>query len=236
MSFFPTEPEDQQLHDWSQRLYLIRKRLGKPKNHADVKAWDSEFRALRTKVGADVTEKALAWYEANAGKEYVPSLPTANIFRRKFDQLLGAMQRSGTFFPEIRWIKEAERLKNQCTWPPEVAGRLPEIVQRTAENWGKWLEHLYKKSLLDTGSRETRFLQTVLGHYSLNFIDNWMTTIHTKVSWKDHWDGNVLDLVFRPDSEKFKQSFWWDWSECWSCNPNTFDKLLEELLKEYKNG
>ena len=78
------------------------------------------------------------------------------------------------------------------------------------------------------------FVQYCMSAWAPGFVDHWMSMLQQKYGYLEHYNGPVLGLAFHPDHKMFKASFWQKWSYAWTASPKTFDRLLEQILKEKK--
>lgn len=228
MTFYK-EDVDQQVIDWHKRLRdaLIAKKMYKT---ALLVKSVNEFRVLKKTYPEDKIDLVLDWYCKHAGEEFVPRVDGAKAFRMKFEDIVRAMEREGG----VRQVSaEAELMAKEAlainAWPVEVASVLPQIVQKSLDEWRLF-------SLFLSEIQETEFVKNVCQYFSIHFVDVWLATLHIKFGYREHYIGNPMDLAFSPSKSLFRESFWRKWSYQWTTQPNQFDKLLDDLLLKYKES
>ena len=197
--------------------------------------------ALVKQVGRTRIRAALDWYVNHITDDYAPKAFSAKSFRDKFEQIEKAMLKDCDLL-EIapHNIDHAERLAKQASWPVEVMTKLPMIVQSTDIAWTKFIntvklamEELRKNN--DASKKQTHlrwimFLdQKVLAQHT--FVEQWMEMIQIRLLNKKNYLGPIETLIFLPQREMFKDSFWHQWSAEWCGNPASFDDLLTFLTK-----
>ena len=231
MAFFPEDPLDAQLRGWGQRLYKLYGR-------AATKASDEEFRLLRNAQGAMIVELVLSWYEKHHLDDFCPQCHSAQMFRRKFGQLVAAAQRAPDAEVKmgsrnLQALYEAQALRD---WPPEVAGQIENIISSTDAHWQKYKALMRARADKAPHTREARFLYTVLELYAPRFVEMWMDLLYLNLQSKEHYTGPVHTLSFTPGRERFLYSCWRHWAQSWSRWPKTFDLLYNDLYEEWKSG
>jgi hypothetical protein len=237
--FFAEKPEslDQQALGWVQILLSALARYGKLVPTANKKKrdrnWCSQFVLLRQEFGENKVSKVLEWYCKNIDGEYVPQAYAAASFRSKFMRIENAMLSQSDALPEPsdRDKELARRLMDELTWPPEIMASLPEVIRRTRENWSAFVKKMESHLFSHPPSRDVVFMRESITSYSPLFVEQWMLFLNRKWRTCTHYTGKIDTLCFRPQAKDFHLSFWTDWSFQWSGSPNTFDSLLEELLK-----
>lgn len=245
MSFLPENASENQslAHDFTKQLHAA---VGtERKIQVSFDAWIKEFGFLIKHVGKEKLKTVLDWYCTNFGKDFVPVATTAKLFRLKFKQIEAAMGRDSSLIKH-RDSDFATALTQQYTWPTEVVTALPGIVALTIKNWTTCLDGIHKrvkemdemrKSVSPKDrmnyDREHMFLkQVVLEQH--NFLSEWFQMLHQTIGRYDHYHGNVRLLAFRIDSDRFKFSFWHNWTLKWTGRILVFENLLSDLIAEMK--
>lgn len=227
MGFFK-ETTDKQATDWATqfRRAMAAKSLLKVTTMVNSV---SHFRNLRKSHSPEVITRVLNWYCENAGKEYVPVAKTPMEFNKKFLDIQKAMNRTteaDDITPGNRSL--ADQYVKQYNWPVEVAGSMAAIVQRTSDNWDLFR---VKMKSYNGQSHRRQFLNRVLETHGTQFMDEWIRLLCHSVGWMSQYSGSVMELAFRPSSDRFKASMWRQWSVEWCSSPTVFDSLLQELLE-----
>lgn len=227
--FFP-EQVNPQCKVWAFQLRkaLLEKKMLKPTQLVNS---IRDFGELRKKVQDERITNVVDWYCEHAGEEYIPRVDTTNLFVRRFEQIANAMLRQDA--PE-EIDKEsaftASVYDQQCTWPAEIRGNLPAVVQRSRDNWKAFKKIMKEHKGLP---RDMDFLYHVLLAHPRFIEDEWMQLLQQAHGWKDTFLGAVMRLAFNPASDVFRASFWHKWSQGWTTRTQSFDKLLDLLIKEH---
>lgn len=201
------------------------------------KDWAKEFcMLLKTHEIKDV-QKTLDWFCANVGKEFVPVCTTARYFKLKYDQIVQAMLRAEVATecsPENSAF--VKRLEQQYQWPPEVRGKLEHLVIKSHEG-----VELLRKSIGELRKGELTWLtyiNTVIGPRLHLFMELWFEDLAARLNYpyKQHYNGDINHLVFDFRSERFRTSYWHEWSNVWCGRPTGYDDLLDALIEVSKRG
>jgi hypothetical protein len=227
--FFKKEPKDEQALSWSNRLFgaIKSSKKGDPKVR-DIEKWTKVFMSLRKNHQSDEIESVLTWYCQHIGEEFVPVAITAMQFKFKFPAIVRAMSEDDSLIETIeqRSIDLAQSLLRDYKFPPEIAGKLALIIQRSRINWWRFISKVKTRT-----DRDAAFLLHVYELYSPVFVESWCCYLSQKYGFLQNYTGSISSLVFKPGSTAFRESFWRRWSDNWCANPNTFDDLLRESLK-----
>lgn len=211
-------------------------------------AWNKEFDILLRQKGEAEVRQKLDWYCKNHGKPYVPVVTTAKMFRDKFQQIDAAMSRDMN--PNNTSVDEnqafVDRVLNSCDWPVEIIPYLPAIVKVTIANWKNFLKLVGSrvedmKQMLNQVpakdrlmyEREMNFLHKVVLEKH-HFLYDWFGVLAETFRNQKHYHGSPKMLAFSIDSERFKFSFWEEWSKQWTGRILVFDSLLKDLIEEHK--
>lgn len=205
---------------------LVAKKMWKPSSMLDGVRHIGQLYKKHTKEKVD---KVLSWYCIHAGEEFVPRACTPRTFYTKYDAIVQAMERNPEETEE-GVSEEAKRTVAQLTaiytWPVEIEANLPAIVQKSLDNW-----RAFKAKLLMKIGMERFFVEWVVETHKCFVEFDWMPLIHKQVGRQEHYFGNSMDLAFRPDSKRFKDSIWRNWSYLVCGKVKAYDKLLEGLCK-----
>jgi hypothetical protein len=233
-SFTPEPPESDALR-WARLLAnAIAKGSFKQPRKNTVKNWSKFLTTLSRRVEPAVVDRVLAWYIQHRGEEFCPVADSGMQFRFKFDQIRKAMETSDDPTEEIsqRDRDLAEYLANNYVFPVEIAVRLPVIVQKTRKDWDAFCDRINNR--VEKDSRKARFLIRVLEQHAPLFPQNWVFHLHKKYGHLQSYTASPHHLVWRPESQTFRDSFWRAWSAEWCSDPGAFDGLLKDLVKQEK--
>lgn len=232
MAFFhENAPHDPWASECARRL---RETLGKKKRMQakfNGKSWMNEFACLKREHGEQKVDSVLSWYLEHVGEEFTPAAFSARVFRQKFLQIQAAMSRQddgGKEIIEERYKVKADALLNDYNFPPEIACRMPFLVQHTAKNWWTFTQKMRVSPLLPS-KRESEFVERILWFHAPVFVDNWFIFLHRKFGRLSTYTGLTDSLIFKPNSQWFRDSFWRAWAMEWCGDCRVFDKLLHFL-------
>lgn len=225
MGFFQEEV-DSEVTGWAMKLRAAL-HAKKMQGSNNVGTTVAAFRNLKKKQPAARISAVLDWYCLHLGEEFVPRITTGTAFGKRFDDVVRAMNRdpeSEEVFVDLVSIEVATHWERTANWPVEVRPHLALIVQQSRKNWG-----IFRDKMKETKVESGFIHQVIIAHPK--FIDEWIEQLNRELSWKEHYNGDVLQLAFRADSKRFKDSFWRAWSYQWCGNSKRYDSLLADLLK-----
>jgi hypothetical protein len=177
---------------------------------AKVSTWDQHFRKLHEVDGVPkkTIKKVLKWYVRVQTNKFIPSAPTAEKFRKKFDDIVLAYERNNGEHPSDSTAsgttlkksgnsssKNAKRVlkRLQTTENPIYDEDLIPFVEEALENYEKLKEELpgFEKAIENTWAGPTDFAHTWF-RYWLDRYANW-----------DQWSKEATTLRCKWKSDKF---------------------------------
>lgn len=248
MAFMPEESTSQ-FYKLAQQLTKQLHAVVGPDRKVKVsfEAWNKEFDILLRHKGEADVKPLLDWYCKNHGKQYVPVVTTAKMFREKYNAIEAARSRDvGSVTTTDEHTAIAVKLAQSYDWPVEIINYLPAIVKVTIDNWRKFLK-LVGSRVEDMKQmqnqvpakdrlmydREMHFLYKVVLEKH-NFLHEWFHILNESVKGYEHYHGNPKMLAFSIDCDRFKYSFWQEWTVQWTGRILVFDSLLRDLIEETK--
>lgn len=232
MTFFAPDEKDKQINALVEQLAAVAKRGKAGAFTYSPSKWWIEFSSLVKAHGLETVQKVLKWHISHYGEELVPVARSASAFRTKWDAIRKAMISSDetveSVEPDI--MDMSDKLLANYKYPVEIARLLPIILQRTKDNWGKFLTRL--RQVEAPGQREGNFILMVCNSYGHNFPEEWGHLIGEQFGNMEHYRGAPLRLVFTSESEIFRNSFWSKWESGWTGKIGTFSELLKKVSKK----
>lgn len=202
------------------------------------KEWTKYMHQLLKERDTTEVQETLDWYCENMGGEFVPKVASSRYFREKYDAIRAAMTREGTGVKVCKEAQEfAKELAIKLNWPVEVREKLPELVQLSRDNILTMVKAacvFIARGQKGNDDRDLVFINTVVIHRLKIMLTTWFDDLAARL-WRPHYDGDVMKLAFRMDSERFKTSHWRDWSYQWCGDGKAYDDLLAALIKESKS-
>lgn len=238
--FFKSTDQDEQLESWADQLttaIVERYRTLDPKKVRGVK-YRIHLKSLRTRHGEEEVKEVLDWFCKN--QENLSQIPwlrlvqSVAMFRTRYLDIRKAMQDSVSEEDTITdWARDkAKRLLcRMTTMPVEIKVHLALILDRTADAWEDFHRKMeaYCKQYPET--RNYYFLHRIFDTYSSGFVDIWVEYLNERYKRYTQFTYPILTLVWSPRDPAFRSTLWRRWSEDWCGDPESFDSLLEELLK-----
>ena len=138
----------------AKKLYDTLSRKRKISAQPNYNSWKRSFKDLveKDKVLPSIIKNVLDWYCNNFQEPFVPEALCGSSFRKKFDRIVAAMERSercnddtapsGHVYPNIR----NERDKRETERLDKIA---EEEAEKRISKYGKEWENRYQRSLLD---------------------------------------------------------------------------------------
>jgi hypothetical protein len=166
------------------------------------------------------------------GEEHIPHAFSASSFRLKFPAIKKAMETADVGLKEViddDTKKRVDLFLDAYNWPIEIRVALPQIMQRSKDNWTKLKTNLYK---LESSNREGLFIDSVINSKVYTFLSEWICFLGIKYNNLEHFTGNVNKLHFDIKSDLFYKSFWCEWCRNWTGDEHAFDSLLSKLKGE----
>lgn len=223
----------------SRQLFKVIAAVKTIKNYLP-KNWAKYMNLIIKKHGAEEVQETLDWYCANMTREFVPKVASTRYFREKYDAIREAMTRDGV---DVKVSKEAQefadKLLLELPFPVEVRAKLPELVESSRAGIHRmvWIiAALVANDNYWEGSRHDNhlvFINTVVTHRLKVMLTVWFTDMSNRL-WRPHYDGDVMKLAFRMDSEAFRVKYWQDWSFNWCGKGTAYNDLLATLIEESK--
>lgn len=229
------DPPNQEDEKFTERLrQVVVKRLRNRKYNP--KAWANEFRLLRHELNDDTTrvEKALTFYEAHAGKEYIPVIDSAASFRKKFLALEAARKRHAKDNPDLTISPLAKKIVGQIEhlkWPKGSLAKLEWAVQMSLNNFGAIYTGLEKFKDATESNRLKGVAKNALDYLSVptvGFMQRWWREVFGNVSDWNEWSGDLKPFVLSLSSKRFTQMAR-EWTERWGKTAEDWDRVAESI-------
>jgi len=198
--------------------------------------WSLEFAKLNNKVETSHIQQVLDWYCSNIGKPYIPIALSGEKFRRNFDRIEAAMNKSGTKVLEI--TKEVQSIVTKLSnikWSYKHLVELPNACQISSDNYNQFLQSFYPK-LRNYRTQPFLTKQKSCGLFPEHFAEHLTNTESFVLEWfgkiayktnNPAWHG-PLSEVFDIKSDRFIE--WGKQIAYEYGNP----KLWDTMFKEFK--
>lgn len=205
---------------------IVRKRS--PGRRINCMDWADVFRLMRTVDQAHRVRDVLAWYADNYADPYTPAIQSATAFRRRYPDLLAAMNRQRPAVADV--TDEAQALAYRLGllgWPPNALADLPGVVAGLLATYRAHLDSLRRYA--DQGCGGLHGLAAVVVDEStdpVTFVDGWYTAAHRYYAASADWQGDLVPLSWRPGHPIYLQ-----WARQvagrYLGQPRAWDKLAE---------
>lgn len=195
--------------------------------------WERLIAKLRHDYGNSQAEQTIGWLCQNAGGQFTPRVRAPRDLEDKFEQIIRAMEASGTSLsvvvePTNQML--AVSLGSDLPFPVEIAAILPNVLQRTQDNWLK-VRRLLESLVFE--ERDQKFVNHILERYSPTFKVDWLLFLSRRFGHLNHYHGPATATAFEPSHVWFRESFWQDWSRNWCGRADKFDGILQILIRSY---
>jgi len=178
----------------------------------------------RDKIPIQEIEKTIDWYSKNFKDQYTPKSYDAKTFRKKYDRILNAIERTKNQLPPIQEIEissEAKKIVEQLqtkVWTKNTSEKLAPYVQLSLDNYKKFYTEITKLSVTEPDENlnrsdriKFRKKRSLINHLieslssPTHFISTWFDNIWERTHNWEQWSGNLKPLVFSIEANEFEK-------------------------------
>jgi len=224
-------------HDNAEKLHIIvmekqrRKNLGR----WSKSRWAEAFRLLRTELedGDARVQHVLEWYSKHHSDEGVPSLSTAEQFRKRFDWLEDLATRKKA--RKVLVSEVSDEAKAICKrimmlgWPKCTKDEVLACIQQSLD--GVKDIRVRRRAVVARLSKTSRtpygLFVCHLQHDLVSIVENWMRSVHDQIKNWDEWRGNLSSFALSLENKQF-QKLGRKWAQTYSADPSLWDRFVED--------
>ena len=248
VGFGLTVPDDTNTTEFDHEMTTILEKAIRtlPARHTGItqtrpSTWASHIHAIHTKDNYTEEEirRAMAWYTAHIGEEFVPRAYSGASFRKKFPAILDRAE-AGLDGIEIGPVAVGiiEHLEIRA-WPPACQKELPAAVQVSVTAYHDWVaaRNTYTARLATSAVPADKRLLSFGQHLrdvmppSNYFVRAWFEEIRKHVAGWAGWSGNLQPLLFHPGAKDF-QRMGRAWAQAYCAKPEVWDMFCAAMGNE----